>query len=445
MPHVALVPFVGFRIRNEALLAAGATLPGLRQREAAVAELPALGLLTLAGLNPPDWSCSYHPATQLDDDLLQGVVSHRPDLVAVSALTASVDEAYRFCARLRAEGIPAVLGGLHATALPEEAVEQSIPVVVGAGESVWSELLADAAAGSLKPVYRAADNSSETPWPSPRFDLLGDVPRYTLQTQRGCPLACDFCAASRLLGRFRVKPVARIRAEAAAIAQRRPAPLIELADDNTFAGNRSPDEVLQPLADVEARWFTESDWRIGERPELLRGMAAAGCVQVLIGIESLVFRYPGMGVKQAELARVLRAVDAIQSAGVAVNACFIVGADGETFASLERLCRFLEAADFAEVQVTLQTPFPGTGLYRRLKAEGRLLTDRKWSSHTLFDVTYQPDLLTIDELERGFQDVLFRMYGADQAQRRAAIRRQVWSHNPRLRRHRFEELLTHDA
>lgn len=444
MPHVALVPFVGFRIRNEALVAAGATLPGLRARASALAELPALGLLTLAGLNPPDWSCSYHPAAAADDDLLQSVISLRPDLVAVSALTASIDEAYRFCSSLAAEAIPTIIGGLHATAAPEEAVERSISVVVGAGEPVWPDVLADAATGGLKRVYRASDHLRPDGWAVPRFDLLGDVPRFTLQTQRGCPFACDFCAASRLLGRFRAKSGQQIRAEARAIAERHLAPLIELADDNTFAGDRDADAVLEPLAEIGARWFTESDWRIGERPELLQRMAQSGCVQVLVGIESLVFRYPGMGTKQAELARVLRAVDAIQSAGIAVNACFIAGADGETRASMERLTRFLEQSEFADVQVTLQTPFPGTGLRRRLHAEGRLLPNRGWSAYTLFDVTHQPDQLSVAEMERGFEDVLRRVYDRGQAQRRWSIRRQVWSRNPRLRSHPAQELLTND-
>ena len=443
MPHVA-VPFVGFRIRNEALRAAAPTLPGLRPRASALAELPALGLLTLAGLNPPDWSCSYHPAAADDDDLLQTVLSQRPDLVAVSALTASIDEAYLFCSRLAAEAIPTVIGGLHATAVPEEAIERNISVVVGAGEPVWPDVLTDAAAGSLKPAYRASDHLRPDGWAVPRFDLLGDVPRFTLQTQRGCPFACDFCAASRLLGRFQAKSGKQIRAEAGAIAEHHAAPLIELADDNTFAGDRDADAVLEPLAEIDARWFTESDWRIGERPELLKRMAQSGCVQILVGIESLVFRYPGMGTKQAELARVLRGVEAIQSAGIAVNACFIVGADGETRASMERLTRFLEQSEFADVQVTLQTPFPGTGLRRRLHAAGRLLPHRDWSAYTLFDVTHQPDQLSVAELERGFEHVLCRVYDRHQAQRRWGIRRQVWSRNPRLRSHSAEELLTHD-
>src|SRR5262245_25961329 len=96
MPHVALVPFTGFRVREEEMLALGMTLPGLKQRAAAVGQLPALGLLTLAGLMPPDWTCSYHEAADAGGALADEILRHRPTLVALSALTASVEEAYRF-------------------------------------------------------------------------------------------------------------------------------------------------------------------------------------------------------------------------------------------------------------------------------------------------------------------------------------------------------------
>jgi radical SAM superfamily enzyme YgiQ (UPF0313 family) len=156
-------------------------------------------------------------------------------------------------------------------------------------------------------------------------------------------------------------------------------------------------------------------------------------VQGLVGIESLVFRYPGMGEKQAELDRMIDAVHAIQEAGVAVNGCFIVGAAGETRASLDRLVAFLLNSPFAEIQVTLQTPFPGTALHRRLHRQGRLLEDRGWPYYTLFDVTYRPDLLSVAELERGFREVLAQVFSADAAARRNAVRHKVWHCNRTLR------------
>lgn len=140
MPHVAFVPLIGFRIVNPRLLELGLTLPGLAARGNALSELPALGLLTLAGLLPDDWTASYHAAPAVTDALIAEIIATQPALVAVSALTASVPEAYRLSDRLRTGGRRTVLGGLHATACPDEAGRHFDAVVVGDGEQLLTSL-----------------------------------------------------------------------------------------------------------------------------------------------------------------------------------------------------------------------------------------------------------------------------------------------------------------
>ncbi len=435
MPHVSFVTLSGFRVRERQLLELGMQLPGLQQRAAAIGALPALGLLTLAGLTPEHWSCSYHAAPRCDEALVETLVGERPTFVAVSALTASTEEAYELCARLRAVDIRTAVGGLHASVRSSEAGKHADAVVVGEGELVWPRLLADAEADRLQPEYRPQRHATLECWPLPRFELLGaDRPaRVTLQTQRGCPLACEFCGASRLLGPFREKPLEAIRAELASIDALWPGVPIELADDNTFAGERCAGALLDLFADSPHRYFTEADWRIGLRPDVLSRLAPSGCVQVLTGVESLVFRYPGMGDKQDELKRMLEAVNAIQDTGVAVNGCFIVGADGETPASIDRLREFLLESPFAEIQLTLQTPFPGTQLHRRLRENNRLLPERGWPYYTLFDVTYRPDCMSVPELEAAFRELLQAVYSGEATRRRNRIRNQVWHANPAFR------------
>lgn len=435
MPHVAFVPFAGLRVREEEMLELGMALPGLRERAAAIAQLPALGLLTLAGLMPSSWTCSYHEATQGNEALAEQILQERPTLVALSALTASVEEAYRLCTLLRRAGTRVILGGLHTTACPGEAQTHCDAVVVGEGEPVWRQILADADNGILRPVYRASGPFDLSQSPVPRFDLLGRKkrPRLTLQTQRGCPLACEFCGASRLLGPFREKPVSQLSKELEAIEEIVPNPVLELADDNTFAGGRAVGPFFDLLARTGARYFTEVDWRIGERGDVLRGLAASGCVQVLVGMESLVFRHSGMGAKRADLPRIMEAVAAIQEAGVAVIGCFIVGCDGESHASLDQLAQFILHSPFADIQITLQTPFPGTALYERLRAQGRLLKQRGWSYYTLFDMTYQPDLMGVVELESAFRQLIRLIFSESASTLRKEIRKRIWERNPRLR------------
>jgi radical SAM superfamily enzyme YgiQ (UPF0313 family) len=428
MPHVAHVAMSGFRVREREMLALGMTLPGLQPRAAALAGLPSLGLLTIAALTPAHWTQSYHEAATVDDTLVAAVLATRPAVAAVSALTASILEAYGLAARLRAEGVRVVIGGIHATACPSEVASHADAVVVGDGEPVWAGLLADAESGRLRPLYRADRPFDLAMSPLPRYDLIGSRsrPRFTLQTERGCPLACEFCGASRLLGPFREKPIDRIEAELAQLRTLSQRPIVELADDNTFAGRRDASELLEALGGAGIRYFTEADWRLGERPEVVDRLAPSGCIQVLVGLERLHRRYPGMGGKRAELERMMAAVDAIQNRGVAVIGCFVVGGDGEDMESMHELGEFLLRAPFADVQLTLQTPFPGTALHDRLSREGRLLRDRDWSSYTLFDATYTPDRLSVAQLENGFRNLVRIAFSAEPAATRIETRKRIW-------------------
>jgi radical SAM superfamily enzyme YgiQ (UPF0313 family) len=431
--RLTLVSMSGLRVGHDALAAMGMSLPGLQKRAAALQALPPLGLLTIAALVPENWACELITDSGIDSpaQVAQAILETSPDLVAFSTLTAAADRAYEISRHIRDCRVPTVVGGLHATAIPEECQEHFDAVVSGDGEESFVALLNDFRRSRLKPVYFAARPFDLAQSPLPRWELLGaqPLPRHTLQTQRGCPWACSFCAASRLLGPPRAKPLDRIRDELALITRRTPRPWLELADDNTFAMSRDPLPLLELLRAFGCRWFSESDWRIADHPGLLQQIALSGCRQLLIGMESSVFQYPGMGRKQAEFQRLIDAIETIQSAGIVVNGCFIVGADGETEESIERLGDFLAQAPFGELQITLQTPFPGTPLYKQLRSQQRLLS-HQWSNHTLFSVTYQPQNMTIDQLQTGFFRLIERTFNASSQSRRDSIvkniRRQQW-------------------
>jgi radical SAM superfamily enzyme YgiQ (UPF0313 family) len=312
-----------------------------------------------------------------------------------------------------------ILGGLHVTLVPDEAAHHADGIVIGEAEPVWPEVIRDLRAGQVKARYHARPGAFDLSLaPMPRFDLL-DPSRYnrlTVQTQRGCPFNCEFCAASiRLRPGYRAKPVPKILAEIEAIRGIWPEPFLEFADDNTFADKRHGRALVEALRPLGLKWFTESDVSVARDPELLRAMKESGCAQILVGFESP--QAPALdglehssNWKHKRLDEYRKAVDAIQGAGITLNGCFVLGLDGTDAGSFDAVYEFVKDTGLYEVQITVMTPFPGTPLYRRLLAQGRIIEPGAWERCTLFDVNFVPERMTVEELERGFRDLMVRIY-----------------------------------
>jgi radical SAM superfamily enzyme YgiQ (UPF0313 family) len=362
----------------------------------------------VAGLTPPEHEVSYAEV----DDLEAFAALPEVDLVGISSFTARIDAAYALADRFRARGVPVVLGGLHVSLLPHEALAHADAVVVGGAEGAWPRVVRDAEGGRLGGVYEGARSGVFEPglYATPRFDLLDGRPysRLTVQTSRGCPRACEFCAASlRITSRFNQKPVARVIAEIRAARTHAAEPFFELADDNTFLDRRWTDEFLRAVTPEGIHYFTETDASVADDPALCDRLAASGCRQVLIGFESpRAGDLSGMDPvdwKRRRAPNLRKVIDTLQSRGVSVNGCFILGLDTHTPDVFPEVLEFVRTSGLAEVQYTVLTPFPGTPLHARLRREGRLLQDRYWDRCTLFDVTFVPKRMRVEELEAGLR------------------------------------------
>lgn len=423
---IGFVAMSGVRAHNKALTDLGLTLPGFVERSKVIASLPSLGLLTLAGMTPREVEVGYVEVPDLE------AVADVPgefDAVAISSFSAQVGEAYRLADRYRARGTKVVLGGLHVTARPQEALAHADAVVIGEGEPSWPRVVADLQRNALARVY----DSRPTPFrledaPMPRFDLL-EVERYnrlTVQTQRGCPFRCEFCAASiRISPTYKVKPVAKVIDEIRRIKETWRRPFIELADDNTFVHKPRGRELVRALAKERVRWFTETDISVAEDEELLALMRDSGCAQVLIGLESpspasLEGLEQKANWKAKQRAKYLGAIERIQSHGITVNGCFVLGLDGAGPGSFDEIWEFVRASGLYEVQVTVQTAFPGTPLYERARREGRVLREEAWELCTLFDVNLEPSGMSVAELEAGLLSLAGRLYSEEAVRERRA-------------------------
>jgi radical SAM superfamily enzyme YgiQ (UPF0313 family) len=440
--NIGLIAMSGVRAHNEELTKLGLTLPGFVDRNRIIASMPSLSLLTLAGMTPRRHRVEYHEIADLKQ--LAELPSHF-DLVAISTFTAQAYEAYEVAQHYAKLGIPAVMGGLHVTSVPDEAARFGAIAVAGEGELVWPEILADAEAGTLKSSYANRGGGFDLrEAPMPRFDLLdpSKYNRITVQTSRGCPHKCEYCASSILLtNKYKLKPVNKVMAEIHAIKEIWPKPFIEFADDNSFVHSGHYKELLRRMVDKDLRWFTETDIAVAKDDEMLGLLRDSGCQQILIGLESP-RRESLAGIERVsdwklrKLESYKAAIEKIQSYGITVNGCFILGLDGDTPEIFDDVLSFVRESGLYEVQVTFMTAFPNTPLYHRLKREGRLIRARAWELCTLFDINFQPRGMDVTQLQSGFLRLVKELYSTEETATRRRNFKRLLKTSPNFRTRR---------
>lgn len=414
---IGLLAMSGLRAHDPELLKLGLTMPGVMERSRVVASLPSLGLLYLAAVTPAGHELHYFEA---EADGKEPAELYTCDLVAISTFSAQIFEAYAVADRLRRAGVRAAMGGLHVSVRPDEAQEHADHVLIGEGENIWPALVNALDNGDAPARLDAADYPpiDVARLPIPRYDLLAGRPynRFTVQTTRGCPWRCDFCASNVMLRRpYRKRPSADVIRDIRALKRIRRRPFIEFADDNTFVDKAWGKELCRQLAPLKLNWFTETDISVADDEELLGLMRSAGCRQVLIGLESIAYEaLDGIELNANFKARradtIVESIHRIQEHGITVNGCFVLGLDAHTPEVFAQVYEFARAVPLYDVQITLLTPFPGTPLHDRLEKEGRLLHAGEWQRCTLFDVNFEPKLMTAQQLREGMYWLTERLY-----------------------------------
>jgi radical SAM superfamily enzyme YgiQ (UPF0313 family) len=370
--------------------------------------IPNLGLLTIAGMTPREIDVEY-----IDENIAPIHFTNNYDLVALSGMTQQACRAYEVAAQFRCLGVHTIMGGPHATVVPEEALGHVDTVVVGEAEGAWEQFLADFLDGIPK---RAYCNNSLTKvhlasTPVPRYDLISpeffapstDYKMIPVQTTRGCPRDCDFCSVPQVYGKaFRMKSVSQVMADVEEAKKVANGLLILFSDDNMFINRRFSKELLKALVPMKIRYMAQSDIGIGKDEELLRLMYQSGCVMVLIGLESLSFENLKQvdGFKAKMLESYSEYVRRIQSYGIAVLGAFIVGFDHDDSSTFERVAEFvLEHGIYP--QITIATPLPRTAMTDKLHREGRLPEASYWERCTYYDAIFEPKGMSTEQLERG--------------------------------------------
>ena len=346
------------------------------------APMEPLSLAILAALVP-----AGHEVTLIDERIQPVPSGATFDLVGITTDTWSASRAYELADGFRRQGSRVVLGGIHASLLPEEAGGHADAVLIGDAEEAWPELIADFGRGQLEPFYRGTQNCPQRDGLVPRRDLLGGkdyLPISLVQSSRGCTFNCHFCSVSRFFNRrLHHRPVDEVVREIERLERR----TVLFVDDNLTLDRNRAKELIRAIKPLKIRWASQAGIDMTEDEELLELMAESGCVGHLIGFESVTED----SLRWLNKSRNLRGFDRYQSVlsrlrkhGLLTWASFIIGNDHDTRETIRETVQFATESRFTLAFFHLLMPYPGTELYDRLSGEGRLLYEGRWWTHPRF-------------------------------------------------------------
>lgn len=374
----------------------------------------------LAGLTPP------HVETVLYDDRIERIpYDERTDLVAITVETYTARRAYQIAAEYRRRGVPVVMGGYHATFLPEEVLEHADAVVIGDAEGIWPQVVGDAERGQLQRIYRQQGYPDLAGFAPDRSLFRGKryAPAALVQYGRGCRFACEFCSIHAFYGKnLRQRPVDEVVEEIRATRKKH----IFLIDDNIFVDVPKAKELFEALIPLKIRWSCQVSIDVAQDLELMALLKRSGCTTAVIGFESL---------NEANLRRMKKhwnlkhhdyatSVRIFQEHGVMIYGSFVFGYDEDTADSFARTLDFAVENKFYTANFNPLTPMPGAALYDRLAAEGRLLYDRWWLDPRFRygDAVFAPQGMTADQLTEGCYRIRQQFHGLRSIGRRALDR-----------------------
>lgn len=357
-----------------------------------------LTLTTLAALVPPELDFDI----EIADEGVQLVdFEARPDLVAISIITGTALRGYAIADHFRRRGIPVVIGGVHATLMPDEAAMHADTIVIGFGEETWPQLLRDFKKGQMQKRYNGLKPPSLVNYPIARRELLKKdryITSSTLWATRGCLNDCDFCSIPATWGsNFYMRPVDEVVAEAASL----PGNEFVLLDPSPMEDPAYAKRLFTAMKSINKKWFGLSTTKIGEDPELMRIVGESGCKGLLIGFESV--NQMSIGSIQKNHNSVNFYIDLVKRMhdhGMGVQACFVFGLDDDEPDIFKRTVDFCEKAYVDLPRFSTYTPFPNTGAFRKLEAQNRII-NYNWSLYDVEHIVIKPARMTVNQLQDG--------------------------------------------
>lgn len=360
-----------------------------------------LSLAYVAAVTPESWEI------QAVDENFDRFEFVEADLVAITAFTSSINRAYEIAGVYREKGIKVIIGGIHASLVPDEVAEYADTVVIGEVEEIWGDVLNDFENNRLKPIYKAELVDFNALSVKPRRDVLH--PSYfwsSVQTSRGCPFDCAFCSVSRYLGReFRQRDIEDVLEELSEIKGTH----ITFTDDNLIGYRKDNVERAKRLfrgmieRGLNKKWWMQTSINAVDDEEAIQLAAEAGCMFVFVGFESInneTLKSMGKGANiTIGVDNYRKVIDKFHKYGIGVIGGFIVGNDYESSNYYREFARFLLHSQIDVYSISLLTPLPGTRFFEEMEKENRLIHDKfpkDWKKYRLSRLVHRPKGISIE-------------------------------------------------
>jgi radical SAM superfamily enzyme YgiQ (UPF0313 family) len=363
---------------------------------------PPLGLGIIAALTPDNWEI------KLIDENFEDFVFEEADLVGITSFTSTISRAYEIATEYTTKNIPVVLGGIHASMVPEEAEKYVDVVATGEAESIWPEIIDDFTKGQLKKRYSGTLLPMDE-FPSARHDIFHkDYMIDSIQTTRGCPMQCEFCSVHYFNGRaYRTRPVDKVLDELETMQADR----FFFVDDNIVGYSKKARDHAKAIfrgmieRGIKKDWFCQASINFGEDEELLDLASEAGCRLVLIGVESeKTDALQSMNKRtnlKAGVDNYQRIFSVIQKHGISVLGTFIFALDTDSIQDIRNRVDYILNSNIDAIQVSILTPFPGTKTFDDFQKENRLTATNypaDWEKYWGGEIVIHPKKMTAEEL-----------------------------------------------
>ncbi len=374
-------------------------LKDLRSRTPKPYMLPQLALHILEGLTP-----SRHSVKTVEEETENLNLDEECDLVGISCMTSNAPRAYHLAQEFRKRGKTVILGGVHPTILPEEALSFADSVVIGEAEGVWEQLLDDFQTGKLKKIYHLPEPPLERyiimkNRKSTKKRLFNVMP---VMTTRGCPYNCEFCCVSHIFGKkIRHIPVGNVVQD----IEESGGKIFFFIDDNIIGHAEYAKKLFRAIRPLKIKWIGQASISFVQDTELMTLAAGSGCGGLFIGVETVSEnQLRRMRKSFRQLRAVEEAIKKVKALGIHFHASMVFGFDSDTKDVFPETLDFLVRNNISTASFNILTPYPGTKVYEQFKREERLLTfDWKYYDHAT--VVFKPRHMTPYELQEGKNQV----------------------------------------